>query len=601
MKTYPYKIGRETVTARVVENAADVEAFRTWLDQEMARGPIGVDSETTGLATYSGDRLRTVQFGTATDGWVLPVERSATLRVLAADYLRRIPRMILHNASFDLAVFDQHLGVPMREMWPRVTDTRILAHLVDPRGQEEGGTGHGLEQLVRVHISPEVAEEVKGLMTRLAKEYKTTKANIWSVIDLDHPDFNRYGGMDPVLAVRLCRKLDPMVPPESRHLIEYEHRLAEICSEMERTGFLLDLEYTKGLSARLRAEEEEAAFHALAFFGVESVNSTEQVADALEDLGVKIPGRTTTGKRKVDKALLESIATDDPPIGSPAHLAAAVIEAKRARKWRTTWIDGFLSGADSAGRVHPSINHLRARTARMSITGIPAQTLPSGDWMVRRCFIADPGQTIVSVDYKAQELRVLAALSGDPTMREAFATDADLHQMTADASGVDRKIGKMVNFAYVYGSGPRNIAEQGGITVVVAKRVIEGFEARYPRVKDLSVKLQAEARQTGRIITPTGRRLPVDRDRAYSALNYMIQSTSRDVTCRGLIRLHDAGFTPYLRLPVHDEVVASVPITKAEWGAREIARLMRMNFRGVDIDTDPEVYGPSWGHGYMKG
>jgi DNA polymerase-1 len=96
-----------------------------------------------------------------------------------------------------------------------------------------------------------------------------------------------------------------------------------------------------------------------------------------------------------------------------------------------------------------------------------------------------------------------------------------------------------------------------------------------------------------------GRRLPVDPTRAYSALNYLIQSTSRDVTGKALLRLHESGFTPYLRLPIHDEILASVPEAKAQWGAERIAELMAEQMGPVLIDTDPEVGGRSWGSLYM--
>ena len=102
----------------------------------------------------------------------------------------------------------------------------------------------------------------------------------------------------------------------------------------------------------------------------------------------------------------------------------------------------------------------------------------------------------------------------------------------------------------------------------------------------------------GYIETPSGRRLPVDRERPYAALNYMVQSTSRDVTCRALVRLHEAGITPYLRLPIHDEILASVPTKSAEKAARKIARLMQEQMGPLLIDTDAEVYGRSWGDGY---
>ena len=360
---------------------------------------------------------------------------------------------------------------------------------------------------------------------------------------------------------------------------------------MERTGFLLDEEYTQDLSDKLTVDEARATEVAHGF-GCANPFAPQQVADVLEARGVTISGRTPSGLRQVDKKLLDALVADGD------EFATAVVEAKKSRKWRNTWVDGFLAQMDGDHRCHPSINPLRARTARMSITGIPAQTLPAGDWMIRRCFISDPGQVVASVDYQAQELRVLAALSGDKVMQAAFKNGDDLHQITASASGVDRKVGKMVNFAYVYGSGPRNIAEQAGVDVATAKKVIAGFEASYPKVKELSQGLQKEARRFGTVVTPFGRVLPVDESRAYSALNYIVQSTSRDVTAQGLLRLHKAGFTPYLRLPIHDEVLVSLPTDKAAWGAKRIGELMATNFQGVFIGTDSEVGARSWGSLY---
>jgi DNA polymerase-1 len=218
--------------------------------------------------------------------------------------------------------------------------------------------------------------------------------------------------------------------------------------------------------------------------------------------------------------------------------------------------------------------------------------------MVRRCFLAEDGHRIASVDYQAQELRVLAALSKDPTMIEAFRKGADLHQITADAARVDRKVGKMANFLKVYGGGAAKLSESAGITFPEATRVIEGFDRAYPGVQKLSSKLQLEATAKGSIVTPTGRVLPVDPSRAYSALNYLIQSSSRDVTGRALIRLHEAGFTPYLRLPIHDEVVVSVPARSAKWGANKIAEIMAEQMGPVHIATEAEVGRRSWGSLY---
>lgn len=590
MKQLHHKVDGDPVQINVVETEEDLVGFRDFIRNNL--GWLGVDSETTGLDIYSDTfRLRVVQFGNTTEAWVIPVERGERYAHDVVKALGAVGRLVFQNASFDLQVFDRTLGLPMEDLWPKVIDTKILAHLIDPRGREEGGIGHSLEDLTRHYIDSDVADSVKTLMKDLAVETKTTVKNIWAEVDYDNPVYQLYSGMDPILAARLARKLKPLVPTESVKLIRYEHQLAEVCAIMERTGFLLDEEYTRNLSASLAVTEDHYRSVA-AGFGCLNPFAPQQVAAALEARGVTITERTATDKKRVDKKLLDRL------VGEGDELAVAVSETKRARKWRTTWVDGFLSRMDSTGRCHPAINPLRARTARMSITGIPAQTLPAGDWMVRRCFTADPGQVMSSVDYQTQELRVLAGMSGDPTMIQAFRKNDDLHQITASASGVERKVGKMVNFAYVYGSGPKNIAEQADIDVDLARKVIKGFEASYPKVKELSHRLQRQARQQGYVTTEFGRRLPVDEDRAYSALNYMVQSTSRDVTAGGLLRLHKAGFSPYLRLPIHDEVLASLPVGKAEWGASEIAKLMATKFQGVFIGADPEVGGRSWGSLY---
>jgi DNA polymerase-1 len=586
-----HEVGGDLVSVNVVENQDDLEGFRDFVRAHL--NCLAVDTETTGLGIYSDTfRCRLIQFGTQDEAWVIPVELGGALEHEALIALRAIRKIVMQNASYDLQVIDRCFGLRMEDLWPKVLDTQILAKLVDPRPYEAGGFGHSLEELVGEFISKELAQDVKGLMVKLAKEHKTTKAKIWSTIDLFHPEYLKYAGMDTVFTARVCSKLVRLVPAVSKRLIPYEHKVSEICSYIDRRGFLLDVRYAQDLSDRWQADQQVWEAFALAEYGVEKVNSTEDVAEALEEMGVVITGRTDTGRRKVDKELLGRLIEE----GNP--LAAVVEEAKRLGKWNKTWVQTFLVSRDSEDRCHTFINPLQARTSRMSITGIPAQTLPASDSLVRRCFVAEPGHLICSVDYQAQELRVLAALSGDRTMIEAFKNDADLHQITADASQVTRKVGKMANFLTVYGGGPKTLAEQAHIDFPTARRVLDGFAKTYPSVARYAKKLAADASRSGYIITPMGRRLPVDSSRSYSALNYMIQSSSRDVTCRALIRLHEAGFTPYLRLPIHDEIVASVPAEKAQWGAAEIGRLMAEQMGPVLIGTDPEVGKRSWGSLY---
>lgn len=600
MKLIEERVAGEPVKIYVLERIEDLEDFREFIRANL-KG-LAFDTETTGLDIYSPDyKLRLAQFGNRDTAYVIPVELFGAFEVIRA--LKALRVLVIQNASFDLQVVERCLGVPMEELWPKVKDTKIFAHLVDSRGREEGGTGTSLEDITRVYIDAEIAERVKGSMTEIAKSLKTTKAKVWKVVPLDHHGYNLYAGMDPILTTRAAEKLIPRVPTMSKGLIAFEHELAEIMSYYERTGFLLDEEYTQDLRVRLLEEQEVADGKAAKLFNLGNVNSTDQVADAFEALGARIKGRTPSGKRKVDKVFLAEMLNSD---GLQAELASTIIEAKKARKWRTTWVESFLDGMDANGRCHASINPLRARTARMSITGIPAQTLPSGDWMIRRCFIADPGQLMVSVDYQAQELRILAALSGDETMIHAFAEGLDLHLLTAQAAwgslitkeSVERKYAKVVNFGRVYGGGAKTVAEQTGLSFAQAKKVVEAFDKRYPGVKKFSDRLMRQAQEQGYVVTPSGRVMYVDRDRGYAAMNYMVQGTGRDVTARGIIRLHKAGFTPYMRLPIHDETLSSLPAGQAEFGGARIAELMAEPMGPVFIGTDAEVGGRSWGSLY---
>ncbi|MFI5802947.1 DNA polymerase [Streptomyces sp. NPDC051561] len=590
MREILYRLRGQPIQINVVESPEDLKAFEAFWRRHPA---LGWDTETTGLdwwhAKSGGFRLRLAQFGTGAESWVVPVEAGPQYGAAVVQALRGVEALVAQNASYDLHVVEECLGIPMEELAPKVWDTKLLAHLVDPRATREGGPGLSLEDLVRHYIDPVAADEVKGSARELAKKYKTTKAVMWKVVELQDPDFLLYAGMDPVFAYRLFKILYPLVPARSKAsgLIGWEHRLAHACAQMERTGYLLDVEYAERCCAELTAKQEEAAYTALSY-GVSKVGSTDQLVEAFTRLGhgSRLGKKTPKGNTSVDDAVLQSI--DHP-------LAQAVIDAKRAGKFRKTWFQNALAGRDSSDRVHASLNSLAARTARMTITGsVPAQTFPAGSGYVRHMFLAEEGHVSCSIDYKTMELRFLAALCRDPTMLQAFREGLDLHQITADAAGVPRKFGKRANFLTVFGGGWRALMGDG-IDEATAKRIIGAFGDTYPGVGKYSKGLSEEARKSGYIYTATGRRLPVDRGREYSAQNYAVQSGSRDVTARAILNLSEAGFTDLMRLPIHDELIFSFPEKEAKDLAREAAKIMEFTFRGVLIPTDVEIGGRSWG------
>jgi DNA polymerase-1 len=189
-------------------------------------------------------------------------------------------------------------------------------------------------------------------------------------------------------------------------------------------------------------------------------------------------------------------------------------------------------------------------------------------------------------------------------MIRAFRNNEDLHQITADAAGVVRKGGKTGNFSKAFGGGAKAIADGAGVSLEIGQRISDAFDDTYKGVTAYSKRLMSQARRFGYIETMTGRRLYVDKSRAYSALNYDTQSSARDITGQAIVKLDRAGLTEYLRLPVHDEIVASLPEAQAKELAAEIGRHMEFTVKGPNgsllVPTDPEIGGRSWGSLYEK-
>lgn len=602
MKTQYFQVADRTATVRTLETAQDLSSFQDWARRNFHY--IAYDTETTGLNIYQDDfRLRTVQFGNAHEGWVLPVELSDHLKWVAAQTLNHAKVVVAKNAAFDNLIAERFLGVNLEALFNKTVDVEILSRLVDSRAFKEGGTGHSLEELVAAYVDKQVAEEVKGSATKEAKRLGLSKGDYFASVPIFDDAYNLYAGADTILTALVHQKVDRLVPSSARKLISYEHTVSRICSEVTRNGFLLDVDYTQAEAQKLREIEEHFVLQAEGevlessfyddeeFFDLDEIvwGSTQQMAQVFLDRGIEEFTWTDKGQLQLDEKFLHKLADEGD------RLAQAIQEARKASKWRKTWFESFLENADSRGYCHAWINTMQARTARQSITGIPAQTLPSGASFVRDCFLAEPGHVMCSIDYSNQELRVAAALSGDRTMIDAFKEGKDLHQMTADAAGVERKLGKMANFLTAYGGGPPALEAQAGVSLDVAKKVIKALNDTYPGLKEMSDRLQTEARKKGYITTGTGRRLYVDKQRPYSAMNYEIQSTSRDITCSASVRLDKKGFTPYLKLLIHDEALFSFPKENAEEMAREAGQTMTHVIKGLEVPTDPKIGGRSWG------
>ncbi|MFJ5103222.1 DNA polymerase [Streptomyces sp. NPDC088554] len=615
MITHSFPVLGQQIPVHVPTSADDFRAFQRYIMSRANAGErVAFDTETTGLATFSRDfRVRTAQFGTPDQAWVLQVERGEELQRLASWALRTLPAISMQNRNFDSLAVDRHLpDITLEELAPKTIDTYILSHLSDPRRRDQGGVGNGLKDASAHYVDPSAPDTAAGLYDEFHR-IGHTKDTGWRHIDITNPLYLSYAGGDVILTSRLLPKLEQRVKELGINpsLIPFEHAVGYVCALIERRGMRISREYTTQLSAELADESARWALEAKKY-GVENINSTRQVSAALLGMGEVIKERTAGGAVQVDGNVLKRLADVDKqwdPIGSrtPNPLAMAILRSKRASKWRTSYAEAMLRTADENDRVHPKIGALAARTARMSISDPPFQQLPSGKWEVRHAIRADDGHRMISVDYSSVEPRVMAALSGDERMTAAILRGDDLHNLTAQSiygpgfTPGQRKVAKVTQLSVAYGGGVSTIAAQTGLTEAEASSAKKGYKRTYPRLARYIRSLQAQVIRDGYTLrTPSGRRLVFDRDAAYASFNGEIQSTARDIFAQGLLEIHERGLASHVLLPVHDEIVADATDNDAEEVAREIGEAMTMSLRGIPLGTDPDVGGHSWGSLYMK-
>lgn len=606
MLNFDITLDNSPCVVRVVETPHDRTAFLDWIEDQPL---VAVDTETSGLDIYStGFQCYMVQYGNGSESWVLPnIPDNRSAIHTGLDYPRHL---VMHNATFDMLVIDAHVKWPLEQMVGKTFDTSILAHLLDPRAAGEGGTGRKLKDLARIWVDPE-APDSEALLHARFRELKANKNTGWKVIDRNDPVLLKYAGVDTILTFRLFGVLKELCKNAGlSRLVEFEHHLQGILASMQRKGIRLDVPYTQTLRDRLTIEAEHFAGVA-AQYGVTKINSPAQVVAALTAMGETFTETTASGAPKADKEVLMPFADLDRDwnlIGArtPNPLADAVLRGKRAAKWAESYAQAFLDLRDPLDRIHPSINGLQARTARMSVSRPPLQQLPSSDWMIRRALIADPGMTLIALDYSQVEMRILAGVSGDQTMIEAILSGTDLHDFTAeklygpDFTSKQRKIAKGVGFGKVYGGGAKTLSRQTGADMDAVKNAIAAYDRAFIGIARYSRRLQSAA-QYGRkeVVTPTGRHLPLDRDRLYAATNYVVQSTARDVLAQAIVNMHAAGLGDYFLLPVHDEIIAQTPIADADDVLHAMREVMESApFMGIPMRADGEILGPSWGHGY---
>ena len=387
-----------------------------------------------------------------------------------------------------------------------------------------------------------------------------------------------------------------------------------IIAGMERRGVRVDIGRLGQLSAELytRVGELEASVHEIAHRSF-NLGSTQQLAAFLyDDLGLAAGRRTKTG-RSTDADTLETLREENPVVG-------LVLEWRQLTKLKGTYVDAIPLLVDRDDRVHTTFNQAVASTGRLSsvdpnLQNIPVRTVWGG--RIRDCFIADPDHLLVSADYSQIELRVLAHMTSDPALVEAFRRGEDIHTRTAaevysvEPAAVTRDMrrnAKVVNFGVVYGLSDFGLARDTGMSKEEARAFIDAYFARLPQVHEYLETVRNHARQWGHVDTLFGRRRYLPDIRAANrqirqaaermAVNMPMQGAAADIMKKAMLRtdtaLREAGLAAAQLLQVHDELLLEVREDELE----ALVALVRTAMEGaaeliVPLDVDIKV-GPTW-------
>ena len=365
---------------------------------------------------------------------------------------------------------------------------------------------------------------------------------------------------------------------------EIELPLARVLGDMEREGFLVDADALRALGEEFRAHIALLTDEIAALMGARiNLNSPKQLGEMLFDkMGLPAPKKTQRGY-STSAEVLENLAAGH-------EVCAKILEYRKYQKLESTYIDSLLNLQDAAGRIHSRFDQVATATGRISSAEPNLQNIPVRTELgrqIRRAFIARPGCVLVDADYSQIELRVLAHMSGDETMIEAFREGQDIHARTAaEVYGVPleqvthemRSASKAVNFGIVYGISDFTLAKNISVSRKEARKFIERYFERYPGVKRYMDAAVAEGREKGYVTTLMGRRryLPELASANFNlrsfgercAMNSPIQGTAADIIKLAMIRVADAlrkgGYKARLILQVHDELIVEAPEDEQE-------------------------------------
>jgi DNA polymerase I len=488
-----------------------------------------------------------------------------------------------HDLKFDAIVLARH-GITLRGL---ETDTMLASFLLDSSRAE-----HRLEDLSLEHTSYKALSE-EDVCGRGVRALSLADVPVEAALD--------YAGERADLVGQLSPRFRELLQQEQ--LIEVydtiELPLIPALIAIERAGVRLD---GAALAAQSQKIEQELAQRTAQIYdasgGEFNINSPKQLSEILFDK-LQLPVLKRTGASRAPSTAVEVLEE----LALSHDLPRQILEWRALMKLKGTYIDALpqLVNPDT-GRVHTCLNQAGAATGRLSSSDPNLQNIPIKTALgreIRRAFIADPDHVLISADYSQIEFRVLAHMSEDPVLVEAFREGADFHERTATKIfGADsardphqlRSIAKMVNYALLYGKSAFTLSKDIGVSQQEAQEFIEGYFAGFPRVRGFIDRTLADARVSGVVKTIYGRRRLVPDLNSRNgqlrmaaeriAVNMPIQGTAADIMKRAMIDVHAALATyPDARmiLTVHDELLFEVPRSRAD----EYGEIVRSAMQGA--------------------
>ncbi len=605
------------------ECVTTLEALDTWIARGFAARRIAFDTETTALDAMRAEICGVSLAVGPNQACYIPlghggtdmfaekpeqIDRDVALArlkpLLESDAVLKIGQ----NAKYDINILARH-GIAVAP----IDDSMIISFCLDAGRSLDGiGGGHGMDELAQRHLghAPIPFKDVCG---------SGKKAITFAEVQLDKATC--YAAEDADVTWRLHCVLKPRLAEEggTRIYERVDRPLIPVVAQMERHGIKVDRERLAGLSSTFAEQigALETEIHALAG-EVFTIGSPKQLGDVLfERMGFKGGKKGKSGQYSTDQSVLESLAAEG------LEMASRVLEWRQLTKLRSTYTEALQAAINPrTGRVHTSYSLVGAQTGRLSSTEPNLQNIPIRTEIgrqIRDCFVAEPGNVLISADYSQIELRLAAHMADVPSLKEAFAAGEDIHARTAmEMFGtVDRDTrgrAKTINFAILYGISRWGLATRLGVTAEEAQAMIDRYFERFPGIQRYIVHTLESVRERGYSETLFGRKTWFPRINSKqqaerqgserAAINAPIQGTSADIIKRAMVRmgpaLADAGLDDVrMLLQVHDELVFELPVEAVARAAPVIERVMaeaalpavRLDVPlGVEIGT-----GVSWG------